>query len=184
MTIAIEKASPVGPSVIFWNNFVVVTRFTVTLGALLWFFYLLQADEPNQNQIILAALLVALGSFRASRDIESGIIFRRLRYKGVFTASRAEPTESTPSQHWHNTVPPWGLSSKFRNSVSALADPILETLEPSVVYAQFAVGVDETGEFVLRKVHSCDNVPENCDKPAVHLFGYNEERDGRIWWGS
>ncbi len=184
MSIAIEKDSPVAPSVIFWNNFIVVLRFTMAFGGLLAFILLMQQDEPKSSQLLLLAVVIAVGSFRAGRDIESGIRFRRLRYKGIIIASRPAPVDEDSKRPWIALIPSYGLNKTFREQLKNLSDPILEKLDDSILYIQFAVGKNDAGDYVLTKVHSCDDVPDNCDKPAIHLFGYDEERDGRIWWGN
>jgi hypothetical protein len=177
--LAVEKTSPVA----WWS--VLITNLGVFLGVLLAGvngLALYWAFSTGATFLYVLVPLVGVGfSFRIFLTaFTSGSLIRKLRYTGTLEVRKAS--------NWVVNVPVWSFGSlKKAEAMTKLfteelaKTPVEETDERVLVFVVGEKANDEASGYQVKLVHKC-NDDGACEKPHMHLFGYNENRDGVIIW--
>lgn len=173
MKLASEKLSPIPGRAIFLTNFHVVTK-TLALPAGLW---LVVTSEEFNTQMVVGFTLWVYGLVGFVTAWRHNSAIRKLKYAGVlgFLKSNGD------NPRWVSTLSPRTRRSPMRNLGMAvlISELLAHHTDGDDEYAQIAFGRGENNELLAKLVHHCDG---NCSKPEIHLFGYDEDRDGMIHW--
>ena len=178
MKLATEKNSMLSGAAVFWTNFTVVFRVMLLMTG----FWLIGVSlEEGKPLIPFALILFFLGGVGFLGECFRNVAIRRARYQGVVTYKKVQTRIG--SKAWKTDIPSYLIRDVLAYlDFAALASKTLdERSDEKTEYAQFVVGVNNDGALIPKLVHICED-DGHCDKPEIHIYGYDENRDGKINW--
>lgn len=180
MRIAIEKESPITGGAVFVTNLVLVIRTAAIIGG---FAFAYVGDRNKMEWLIAVGIVVTfLGAVGYLNDCFKSVATRRGRYQGVLVFMKNKKWEETgKGLEWLPTLSPVMFKDSIlhMNLLFEMSKIMLEKISEEDRYVQFVLTINDENEIKPRLIHHC-NDGTSCHKPEIHLFGYNELRDGKL----
>lgn len=175
--LAVDKLSPISWWSVLISNILVTSSFGAGFSGVLLLVHSFRAGL-SLPWFILSLGLILTSFFTFIPWLVSNSEIRKLRYSGTM--------ELPNRDNWGSNIPRWAfVSRETRNQIVELLDAVIsEKVESSkkAVELLFLLGWDnDESRYRVKLVHECLGASE-CEKPAMHLFGYEEKRDGEIYW--
>lgn len=147
--LAVEKNSPVSAFQVFRSNFSLMFRVLLIGAGFMIAIYKNQTAGASGWLLVLATLLILFGLLGAGRSFEESFWVRKMRYEGMFAVALSKG-------EWVYSAPDWSYGKKIRVEAWLELLNLTKNAPKSTNYAQYYVGKDPSGEYVLRLSHFCE----------------------------
>lgn len=180
-SLAVDKTSPVAWWSVLLTNAGVALSLLITLGGFFFTYWSITHKSGVAGEVF--GLIIGFVFSRIFlRTLFNGGTIRKLRYTGTVEIRKGLTA-------WSINMPRRAFRSRKEavNLAELLADelesfPLETTDEHNLVFVVGHTGL-ESPALQVKLFHKCEDEGK-CEKPGLHLFGYNEKRDGEVFWPS